>query len=78
MRVKKYDLLAIGDASRQLDLSPSALRNWIIAGDLKCLVASDGSRLFTKKHLADFERRRTKRKAATEKARVMIEREVNG
>ncbi len=63
MRAEKYDLLAIGDAGRLLNLSTSALRNWITAGELKCLLASDGSRLFTEKHIEDFRRRRARRQA---------------
>jgi DNA-binding transcriptional MerR regulator len=61
MRVEKYDLLAIGDAGRLLNLSTSALRNWVDAGELKCLLASDGSRLFTEKQIEDFRRKREKR-----------------
>lgn len=67
---KEYDLLAIGDAGRLLNLSTSALRNWVAAGELKCLVASDGSRLFTEKHVEDFRRRMAKRKAARAQARI--------
>lgn len=85
MRVKRYDLLAIGDAGRELDLCASALRNWVRSGDLKCLVASDGSRLFKRKHLEDFKVRRERRRVAMARARqkvsravaVMVEREVN-
>lgn len=68
MRRESYDLLAIGDAGRLLGLSGSALRNWVNAGELKCFVASDGSRLFTEKHLEEFKRRMEKRKAARLKA----------
>jgi hypothetical protein len=80
MRQKNYDLLAIGDVGRELNRSTSAVRNWVLAGDLKCLIASDGSRLFTRQHIEDFKRRRAKREAAKKKARrklaAMIEKEL--
>lgn len=68
MRRKKYDLLAIGDASARLDMSPSNVRNYIDSGQLVCLIASDGSRLFTDEAVEEFAKWRKEKAEARRKA----------
>lgn len=63
--MKNETLYTVDGAAKQLDISPSRVRGLANAGQLPCLRASNGDRLFRSKDLArEALRRAAKRREA--------------
>ena len=62
--LKTFDLYGVRDAAAYLDVSVGSIHDYVRAGLIKCLRASNCSLLFTRDALEQFKKANAERKAA--------------